>query len=75
MGINIEKFTKEFIKAHAKDNYVQNANYVIGDKVRHMKFGEGIVVNIDGNLIDITFNKRTGTKTFLKNHKSIERIC
>lgn len=46
-----------------------------GDKINHINFGEGIVLEVDGDTIIIEFkNKNFGIKQLLKNHKSIERI-
>lgn len=49
-------------------------NYQIGDNVRHIDYGEGVVVNIDKSLMTIAFPHPIGTKKFIKNHKSITKI-
>ena len=76
MGINIRAYTKEFIAPKdKKDNYTtKNKDILAGDKVSHVSFGEGVVVNVQGDLIDISFKKPHGVKTLMKTHKSIERV-
>ena len=49
-------------------------NYQIGDHVKHVDYGEGVVVNIDKSLITIAFPHPLGTKKFIKNHKSLTKI-
>ncbi len=51
-----------------------DANYQIGDNVRHDDYGEGVVVNIEGSLMTIAFPHPIGTKKFIKNHRSIKKI-
>ena len=49
-------------------------NYQIGDHVKHVDYGEGVVVNIDKSLITIAFPHPLGTKKFIKNHKSLTKV-
>ena len=49
-------------------------NYQIGDNVKHVDYGEGVVVAVDKSLITIAFPHPLGTKKFIKNHKSISKI-
>ena len=76
MGINIREYTGEFIPPKNKDENrtSKNKNILAGDKISHISFGEGIVVNVQGDLVDISFKKPHGTKTLIKTHKSIERV-
>lgn len=53
--------------------YNEEVTYNIGEIVVQDSYGEGIVVGIDDDFITIAFNYPTGTKKFLKNHKSIRR--
>ena len=64
----INKFRKENMLNKNK------TNYQIGDNVKHIDYGEGIVVNIDKSLITIAFPHPIGTKKFIKNHRSISKI-
>lgn len=43
-----------------------------GDLINHDIFGHGVVIAIDGNVIDVAF--RTGTQKLSKNHKSITKL-
>ena len=75
LGIDIRDFTSEFIApVNFDDNYEKNKKIVEGDKISHIKFGVGVVVNVDGDLINISFKDPHGVKTLMKNHKSIERL-
>lgn len=51
-----------------------NDDLKVGDKVVHDKFGEGIVVKIDGSVATIAFGYMYGIKNLCKNHKSIKRV-
>lgn len=51
-----------------------NDDLKVGDKVVHDKFGEGIVVKIDGSVVTIAFGYMYGIKNLAKNHKSIKRV-
>ncbi|WP_128008698.1 UvrD-helicase domain-containing protein [Mycoplasma sp. ATU-Cv-508] len=76
MGINTSRFTKSFIAENLDSEAINlaNENIVAGDRVSHIIFGEGTVINVNNELIDINFRKPYGVKTLMKNHKSIERI-
>ena len=43
-----------------------------GDIINHEKFGHGVIIDIDGDIIDVAF--KSGVKKLNKNHKSIEKI-
>lgn len=47
---------------------------VIGDKVRHAVFGEGVVVMIDNDKATIAFKAPVGIKILMKDHPSIQKI-
>ena len=75
MGINVRAFSKEFIAPHKKEEtYHKNRVLIQGDKVSHIKFGEGVVLSIEGELATIKFKVPHGEKTLMKNHKSLERL-
>lgn len=76
LGINIKNFTKEFIAPKDfKDNYEENKDLIVGDKVMHEKFGQGVVVNISGDIAEIAFKAPAGVKSMMKNHKSIVKVA
>lgn len=50
----------------------EDVEFKLGDLINHKTFGHGVVVKINGDLIDIAF--RSGVKTLMKNHKDIEKM-
>lgn len=50
------------------------SKYKIGDHVRHVDYGEGVVVEVDKTLMSIAFPHPLGVKKFMKNHRSIVKI-
>ena len=52
----------------------RNEDLRVGDKIHHDKFGDGVVVNIDGSIASIAFGYMYGVKQLAKNHKSIKKI-
>ena len=54
--------------------YEEEVLYNIGEMIVQDTYGEGIIVGIDDEFLTIAFNYPTGTKKFLKNHKSIKKI-
>ncbi len=54
--------------------YTEEQDYKVGDKVTHEKYGKGVIVGIDTNLVSVVFSNITGIKKFMKNHKSIKKI-
>ena len=53
-------------------NKTENAEIKIGDIISHDTLGTGVVVNMNGDLIDVAF--KTGVKKLMKNHKSITKL-
>ena len=54
--------------------YIEGSNEDInkGDTIEHDTLGLGVVISVDGGLINVAF--KTGVKTLMKNHKSIKKI-
>ena len=50
-----------------------NPEFEIGDSVVHTSFGSGIITSIKNDMLDIVFKAPYGSKTIMKNHKSIKR--
>ena len=50
------------------------SKYKVGDHVKHVDYGEGIVVEVDKTLMSIAFPHPLGVKKFMKNHRSIVKI-
>lgn len=74
LGIDYRRFTSEFIAPlDFSENYEDKA-LIEGDKVLHEKFGEGVILNVSGEVATINFQKPYGQKMMMKNHKSLKRI-
>jgi len=54
--------------------YIEGSNddIQVGDTIQHETLGLGVVVKLDGSLIDVAF--KTGIRKLMKNHKSIKKI-
>ncbi len=65
---------KDDERIESKSMYVEGSNndIVVGDKIDHESLGLGVVVKVDGTLIDVAF--KSGIKKLMKNHKSIKKI-
>ena len=75
MGINIRDFTSEFIAPQSADeNYMEDRNWLEGDTISHIRFGEGVIVSMQGDIVEIAFKDPHGVKSLMKNHKSLERV-
>ena len=72
--IEIENQDKDTIVKKEKNVYDNDVSYSYGDKVMHEKFGLGVVIGINKDIISIAFNKDVGIKQLLKNHKSIKKV-
>lgn len=53
---------------HNKDQ-----NFLMGDAIVHEKFGDGVIIGIDKDIIEVAFKQPHGVKNLMKNHKSIIR--
>ncbi len=62
-------------KKNYKENYNTGAkeNFRIGDRVIHTAFGEGIILKVNGDILDISFKPPFNNKTIVANHKSLKR--
>ncbi len=65
---------KQEEKIEVKKMYekTENSEIKVGDIINHETLGTGVVVKMDGDLIDVAF--KTGVKKLMKNHKSISKI-
>ncbi len=52
----------------------RNEDLNVGDRVNHDKYGDGVVVKIDGSLATIAFGVKDGIKQLAKNHKSLKKV-
>ena len=64
-------FTKKIDKSKL---YIEGNNEDInkGDTIEHETLGLGVVISVDGGLINVAF--KSGIKTLMKNHKSIRKV-
>ena len=64
-------FTKPINKSKM---YIEGNNDDInkGDTIEHETLGLGVVISVDGPLINVAF--KSGVKTLMKNHKSIRKV-
>ena len=49
-----------------------NDDISVGDTISHETLGLGVVVKVDGSLIDVAF--KSGIRKLMKNHKSIKKV-
>ncbi len=67
--------SKELIKEvrNASSYYTnENNDLRLGDLINHETLGHGVIVKIDGDLIDVAF--KSGVKKLKKDHKSITKL-
>lgn len=65
---NKVKFNKDELYNNDEKN-----NYKIGDHLSHVVFGEGVVIGINGEILEISFKPPYKIKNIIYNHKSIKR--
>ena len=77
---NIKEDNKEFkiinnVSKYENENPInENEEYTPGERINHDKFGEGVIISIDGSILTIAFAHPHGIKKLLKGHKSIKKI-
>ena len=75
--ITQEQEKKNNFKSIVKNNKINidsNEEYNPGDKVRHVDFGEGVVISVDKSILTIAFPHPHGIKKLMKGHKSFTKI-
>ena len=65
---------RNIINKRIEPNVLSDVDYGVGDKVIHDVFGEGVVISIDGSIVNIAFAHPHGIKKLLKGHKSIKKL-
>jgi len=55
--------------------YTNTYKYKVGDVVVHTTFGSGIVVKVDGTMIDVIFKAPYGKKTLVASHRALKRVA
>ena len=56
-----------------KEDMITSNDLKPGDLIKHEKYGNGVVLNIDGKIATISFTK-SGVKKLLKDHKAIKKV-
>ena len=64
--LDINKIKKQVIK--------DNVELIEGDKIKHDKFGEGIIITIKDSILTVAFNKNIGIKYVMKKYKGLYKI-
>ena len=74
--IDLEEKENMFTSINKRVNnfYDEDKIYNYGDKIKHEKYGLGVVIEVAGDFITVAFNKNVGIKKLLKNHKSITKV-
>ena len=68
----IIKKALNFVK---EDNFRKDdVSYKTGEHVRHVEFGEGVVISCDKSIVTIAFPHPYGIKKMMAKHKSISKI-
>lgn len=65
LAVQEEKSAESFYKEVGEE-------FRLGDLINHETLGHGVIVKIDGNIIDVAF--RSGVKKLRKDHKSITKL-
>ena len=65
LAVQEEKSAESFYKEVSEE-------FRLGDLINHETLGHGVIVKIDGNIIDVAF--RSGVKKLRKDHKSITKL-
>ncbi len=70
--------TKNFIRMTPTVKEMVGNNHIndweVGDMIEHDAFGKGVVVKVDGSMIDVAFAFPHGIKTLMASHKAIHRL-
>ena len=65
--------SKKEIKPEASKKE-ENLIFKIGDKMNHKAFGDGMIVEVRGDIITVSFKEPFGVKKLMANHPSIRKI-
>lgn len=70
----IDTIKDETQKIASSEMYIEGSNddLNVGDTINHDTLGIGVVLSVDGSLIEVAF--KTGIKKLMKNHKSIKKV-
>lgn len=57
-----------------EENFKKATRYKKGDILNHVSFGEGVVTDVDGDILTIAFEYPYGIKKIMSKHKSISKV-
>lgn len=63
-----------FGKTLNNSNINENEEYILGEKVKHDKYGEGVIIGIDKSILTIAFPHPHGIVKIMRGHKSIKKL-
>ncbi len=63
-----------FGKTLNNSNINENEEYTLGEKVKHDKYGEGVIIGIDKSILTIAFPHPHGIVKIMRGHKSIKKL-
>lgn len=60
--------------SNIKEVVKTDLEFKVGDKINHKAFGDGTVVEVNGDIISVIFSSNFGKKKLMANHPSIRKI-
>ena len=60
-------------KIFTSSNINKYEEYSVGEKIKHDKYGEGIIINV-GSILTIAFSHKYGIIKIMKGHKSLRKV-
>ena len=66
--------SKMLSRSFSSSNINQYEEYTLGEKVKHDKYGEGIIIGMDKSILTIAFPHPHGIIKIMKGHKSLKKI-
>ena len=71
---DILKRNNKTSKIFKSSNINQYEEYIPGEKVKHDKYGEGVIISVDTEVLTIAFPHPHGIVKIMKGHKSLKKI-
>lgn len=68
------KTTLHILKDSVENTKNSKCTFLVGDKINHKSFGDGMVVAVEGDIITVAFKVPTGIKKLLGTHPSIIKL-
>lgn len=53
---------------------VKSTKFIVGDKINHKAFGDGLIVKVDGDIITVAFKAPHGIKKLMGSHPAIRKL-